>query len=485
MSSISELQPSSLWQFFAKICSIPHPSYHEQAIAEWIMKWAEEKQIEASRDEAGNIILRKPATPGMEDCKGAILQAHLDMVPQANSDSQHDFTRDPIEAYIDGEWVTAKGTTLGSDNGIGLASILAVFDANNIAHGPLEALLTMTEEAGMEGAFGLKPGLFKGSVLINTDSEQEGDVYMGCAGGIDAYVEFDANPIPAPEGVALTIELKGLKGGHSGCDIHTGRGNANKLLTRLLLEFRQSTPLTLVSLNGGNLRNAIPREAHATIIIAPGSEAKLQQFIDEFRATLNEEIGAVEANLTLSVTPAKKPQQAMSEPLTHRLLHALNVCPNGVVSMSQEITGVVETSLNLGIVHTTDEGQVNMQMLVRSLSDSHRMHVVEVLTSLFKLADAKLHTEGGYPGWKPDPDSPIMKITQATYEELYGTKPHAMVIHAGLECALFKTAYPHWDMVSFGPTIRFPHSPDEKVNIKSVEKYWLLLVATLKNIPKQ
>ncbi|MFM2482238.1 aminoacyl-histidine dipeptidase [Celerinatantimonas sp. YJH-8] len=484
MASLTELQPTSLWHFFNQICSIPHPSYHEQALAEWIMNWAKQKGIAAKRDDVGNIILSKPATAGMEDRKGAILQAHLDMVPQANSDKQHDFTSDPIEAYIDGEWVTANGTTLGSDNGIGLSSILAVFDADNIAHGPLEALLTMTEEAGMDGAFGLKSGWLEGSVLLNTDSEQEGEIYMGCAGGGDTQAKFKADWVNAPAGQAYQIQIKGLKGGHSGCDIHTGRGNANKLLARLLNELTREFSYSLAFIAGGSLRNAIPREAHATIIVAPNNTNQLEKFISQYQQTLLDELGNVESSLQISSHPTDKPEQVFSPDLTSRVLKALHASPNGVISMSQEMKGVVETSLNMGVLSTTEAGDITVRFLVRSLVDSHRKHVERVLASLFSLAGADIHSDNGYPGWKPDPHSPIMEIVRDTYQHLYGTKPNIMVIHAGLECGLFKTAYPHWDMVSFGPTIKFPHSPDEKVNIASVAKYWALLVETLKNIPK-
>ncbi|MFM2486338.1 aminoacyl-histidine dipeptidase [Celerinatantimonas yamalensis] len=484
MTALSELNPKPIWQFFEKICSIPHPSYHEQALAEWIMAWAQSRGLNAQRDEVGNIILRKAPTTGMEDRKPTILQAHLDMVPQANSDSQHNFTSDPIDAYVDGEWVTANGTTLGSDNGIGLSSILAVFDADDIAHGPLEALLTMTEEAGMDGAFGLKPGLLNGEILLNTDSEQEGEVYMGCAGGGDTHVIFHGEQKPAPVGLGATLTIKGLKGGHSGCDIHTGRANANKLMARLLNELSQQCPFALAAFNGGNLRNAIPREAHSLIVINEDKLSQLEQFIGNFQQTLEIELGAVETNLTIAMQSTTPSEQVFTDSFSQTLLRALNACPNGVISMSQEIEGVVETSLNLGVVETTANGQVKANFLVRSLVDSHRSHVEDMLASLFKLAGADVHSDGGYPGWKPDPHSPIMDVVRQTYADLYGSTPNIMVIHAGLECGLFKTAYPHWDMASFGPTIKFPHSPDEKVNIASVEKYWQLLLNTLKNIPK-
>lgn len=484
MTKLNELTPTPIWQFFETICSIPHPSHHEDTLAQWIIDWANDKGIGAKRDATGNIFLAKPATAGMEDRKPTILQAHLDMVPQANADSQHDFATDPIKAYVDGEWVTAEGTTLGADNGIGLSSILAVFDSNDIAHGPLEALLTMTEETGMDGAFGLESGWLNGEILINTDSETEGEVYMGCAGGGDTHVIFKAERIEATKSQPLNIAIKGLKGGHSGAEIHTGRGNANKLLARLLSELTQELSFELASFSGGTLRNAIPREATATITIDAEQVEALEAFIDIFQQTLENELHAVEENLTISLESVSTIPQVLTADLQTRFLNALNACPNGVISMSQEIEGVVETSLNLGVVETTEAGDLKANLLVRSLVDSQRIHVENVLQSLFNLAGAEIYSDGGYPGWKPDNHSPIMKVVREVYAGLYQTTPNIMVIHAGLECGLFKTAYPHWDMVSFGPTIRFPHSPDEKVEIASVEKYWQLLLTTLKNIPK-
>lgn len=483
MASLTELQPTSLWTFFSKICSIPHPSHHEQALAEWIMEWAKQKGIAAKQDETGNIFLSKPATAGMEDRQGTILQAHLDMVPQANSDNPHNFATDPIGAFVDGEWVTANGTTLGADNGIGLSSILAVFDADDIAHGPLEALLTMTEETGMDGAFGLESGWLNGSILLNTDSEQEGEVYMGCAGGGDTQATFKADWVKAPEGEAYQLVIRGLKGGHSGVDIHLGRGNAIKLLSRLLNEVKSELPFSLASIKGGSLRNAIPREAHATIVIDPAQAPALNRFIEAYQQTLKNEIGSVEPQLSVTAEKVDRPTQVFSKDLRSKLLRSLHACPNGVINMSPDVKGVVGTSLNIGVLETTEAGDVKVHLLVRSLVDSQRLHVERVLTSLFSLAGADVVSDGGYPGWQPDPHSPIMTIVRETYQNLFGEKPHIQVIHAGLECGLFKTAYPHWDMISFGPTIKFPHSPDEKVNIASVEKYWTLLLTTLKNIP--
>ncbi|WP_026957370.1 aminoacyl-histidine dipeptidase [Aliagarivorans taiwanensis] len=481
MSSISELKPNALWKFFDQICAIPHPSYHEQALIDWVVSWAKDQGLDVQLDEVSNVIIRKPATKGMEDREGVILQAHLDMVPQANSDTQHDFTADPIRPYIDGEWVTAEGTTLGADNGIGAASILAVLASDDIAHGPLEALLTINEEAGMDGAFGLKPGLLEGKLLLNTDSEQEGEVYMGCAGGGDTNVTFTADYIDASDAASFELVIKGLKGGHSGCDIHTGRANANKLLARLLAKLQQTDGLSLATIEGGSLRNAIPREAKAQIQLADVAAAKA--LLDSEIAAITAEYARVEDTLSIELVESAAPAQVMSPAMSDKLIASLNACINGVISMSQDIEGVVETSLNVGVIRTDESGNIKLQILVRSLVDSGRLMVESSLASLFKLAGAEVDHSGAYPGWKPDPNSALKTVIEQSYQQLFDKHPNTMVIHAGLECGLFKAAYPEWDMASFGPTIKFPHSPDEKVNIASVEKYWELMKAVLANTP--
>lgn len=483
MSELSTLSPQPLWDIFAKICSIPHPSYHEEALASHIMAWATEKGLSVERDAVGNILIRKPATKGMEDRKTVVLQAHLDMVPQKNNDTEHDFTKDPIQPYIDGEWVKAKGTTLGADNGVGMASALAVLADDTVKHGPLEVLLTMTEETGMDGAFGLQPGWSQADILINTDSEEEGEIYMGCAGGIDVKTTVDLTyeAIPANH-IVKKLVLKGLNGGHSGGDIHLGLGNANKLLARFLAEHADELALKLIDFHGGTLRNAIPREAHIIFAIPADKATQLNSITTEFEALLKSELAIAEKNLAIELTDTSTEKPVFTADCQSRTINLLNAMPNGVIRMSDDVEGVVETSLNVGVVSIVDD-KVEILCLIRSLIDSGKTYVVSMLTALAKLAQADIETKGGYPGWKPDADSPVMHLVRDTYQQLFDKVPNIMVIHAGLECGLFKKPYPDMDMVSIGPTIRGAHSPDERVHIKSVGQYWQLLTAILKAIP--
>ncbi|EMX0223040.1 aminoacyl-histidine dipeptidase [Vibrio fluvialis] len=482
-SKISKLSPAPVWQFFDKICSIPHPSKHEEALAQYIIGWAKEQGLDVRRDPTGNVFIKKPATPGMEHKKAVVLQAHIDMVPQKNEDTDHDFAKDPIQPYIDGEWVTAKGTTLGADNGIGMATCLAVLASTEIKHGPLEVLLTIDEEAGMTGAFGLEAGWLEGEILLNTDSEQEGEVYMGCAGGVDGALTFDIQREALPAGyVTRQLTLKGLKGGHSGCDIHTGRGNANKLIARFLAGHAQELDLRLIEFRGGSLRNAIPREAFVTVAIPADNQTKLDELFTTYTELLKAELGRVETNLVTFNEAKEAALGVFALADQQRVIAALNACPNGVIRMSDDIEGVVETSLNVGVI-TTDEQQIKVLCLIRSLIDSGRSQVESMLTSVAELAGADIVFSGAYPGWKPDADSEIMHIFRDMYEGIYGHKPNIMVIHAGLECGLFKKPYPEMDMVSFGPTIKFPHSPDEKVKIDTVGLFWEQMIALLENIP--
>ncbi|OCQ51615.1 Cytosol non-specific dipeptidase [Photorhabdus australis subsp. thailandensis] len=485
MSELSQLSPQPLWNIFAKICSIPHPSYHEEALATHIVQWAQEKRLHVERDQVGNILIRKPASKGLENRKAVVLQAHLDMVPQKNNDTEHDFTKDPIRPYIDGEWVTAQGTTLGADNGIGLASALAVLTDDNVKHGPLEVLLTMTEETGMDGAFGLQPGWLKADILINTDSEEEGEIYMGCAGGIDftATLALTREEIPANY-KTLKLIIKGLKGGHSGCDIHLGLGNANKLLARFLAAHTEELALKLLDFQGGTLRNAIPREGHVIVAIPADRAAQLTQLKDKYLGILKNEYAIVEKNLTILLEEIETNIQALTDDCQNRFISLLNSTPNGVIRMSDVIKGVVETSLNVGVV-AMEQGKVNVIYLIRSLIDSGKSYVISMLSSLAKLSNAEISAKGDYPGWQPNANSPVMHLVRETYQQLFDKTPNIMVIHAGLECGLFKKPYPDMDMVSIGPTITGAHSPDEQVHIKSVGQYWQLLTAVLKAIPEK
>lgn len=488
MTQLSDLTPNKLWQLFEHICSIPHPSKHEQKISAWIQSWALELGLSVKEDKVGNLIIKKAATKGMEDRQGVILQAHMDMVPQKNANIDHDFLTDPIKPYIiseaDGDWVTATDTTLGADNGIGLASALAVLASDDIPHGPLEVLVTIDEEAGMTGAFGLESGWLDGKILVNTDSEQDGEVYMGCAGGIDGNAVFNLEFEPVPEGYrAFNLSISGLKGGHSGVDIDTGRANANKLLGHFLLVASEQFEIRLTELNGGSLRNAIPREANASLVIAEKDIAPFKAALEQYQASLQANLKVVEGNISFLLISPEEFDLCWTQSCQQQVLRAINACPNGVMRMSDEIEGIAETSLNLGVIRMKGK-RLEVMTLIRSLHDDGRAECQRSVQSVFELAGASIKFTGAYPGWKPDTNSAIMQTVRDCYQALFNKVPDIMVIHAGLECGLFKTAYPDWDMVSFGPTIKFPHSPDEKVDIASVERYWQLLIAVLAKAPK-
>ena len=429
--------------------------------------------------------MRKPATPGMEDRKGIILQAHMDMVPQKNNDKDFDFTKEPISAYIDGEWVTADGTTLGADNGMGVAAILAVMGAKNLQHGPLEALITASEETGMYGAFGLKPGILRGDILLNLDSETEGELYVDCAGGLDLNVTLKYKEENVPAGyVAKKIDVKGLLGGHSGIEIILERGNANKIMARLLLKTQKEVGLRLAAIDGGGLRNAIPREAIATVMVPEAQVESLNELVKTIAETVSEELKGVDDNVTILLSDTATPASVMDLDSQNRLLNAIQGCPNGIFRMSPSIKGLVQTSTNLARV-VSENGTVRMQALLRSSVDSEKEYLAETMSSVFTLAGAEVTPSGGYSGWNPDMSSPILKTMTESYEALYGQEPAVMAIHAGLECGLLGGKYPGLDMISFGPTICYPHSPDEKVNIASVGKFWDYLLHTLAHAPKK
>jgi dipeptidase D len=484
-NEITKLQPGEVWANFYELTRIPRPSYHEEKIRAFIIKFGKNLGLESFQDEVGNVIIRKPATPGMENRKGVILQGHLDMVPQKNGDKVHDFTKDPIETIIDGEWVKANGTTLGADNGIGVSSALAVLASKTISHGPVEALFTATEETGMDGAFGLKSGLLNGDILINMDSEDEGELYVGCAGGEDAYAEFSfvETPVPA-DSLAFKLNVIGLRGGHSGMEINLGRGNANKIFFRLLKEAHKVCGARLSSINGGSLRNAIPREAFGVITVPYATADKLVGVIAGLTNVIKRELSAVEPTLKIELAKTEKPSGLIDEITQINLTHAIIACPNGVIRMSDGMPGLVETSTNLATVQSNYETKtVQIANLMRSSVDSAKDELGSRMESVFTLAGAKVTLTGAYPGWKPNLESPILKTMQQVYQAKFGRVPEIKAIHAGLECGLLGGTYPYWDMISFGPTIRSPHSPDEKVNIESVKKFWDFLLETLKNIP--
>ena len=482
MSEITTLQPELLWKWFDQICAIPHPSHHEDTLANFIVNWAKEKHFFAERDEAGNVLIRKPATVGMENRTPVVLQAHLDMVPQANEGNPHDFTKDPIRPYIDGDWVKAQGTTLGSDNGIGLASTLAVLESDNIAHPPLEVLLTMTEETGMDGALHLRRNWLQSDILINTDTEEVGEIYIGCAGGINANlsipIQWENNTFEQ----SIQLTLKGLRGGHSGCDIHTGRANAIKVMARVLAKLPQNTsPFQLAEIRGGSIRNAIPREAVA-ILVFNGEPHAFESEVEKLNVLLKEELFIAEPNLKLFLESSEKPQSIFTLESTEKVIHLLNALPNGVIRNSDVIKNVVESSLSIGVLKTENHS-VKGTILVRSLIESGKDYVTELLTSVANLAGAKTEFSAPYPGWKPVNDSSILNLTQKHYAAVLGKQPDIKVIHAGLECGLLKEHYPNIEMISLGPTIRNAHSPDEKVQISTVTTYWNVLVNVLADIP--
>ena len=484
MSNLSNLKPQLLWENFSKICSIPHPSKHEEKILAYMLDWAKQKNIQVVQDETGNLIFSKPATKGMENRKGVILQGHIGMVPQKNWDKVHYLTKDPIEPVIgtDG-WVRANGTTLGADNGIGCAAAMAVLASNDIEHGPIEVLVTVDEETGMTGAFGLKPNMFQGDILINLDSEDEGELYVGCAGGLDATIEIDYKEVAVPEGMkAFNIAVTGLKGGHSGMDINLGRANANKIIIRLLKSLVREYGIRIASIDGGSLRNAIPREAFAKVVVPAEKVNAFTACIKEFTSIIQNEFSGTEPNLAIEAKATEMPSIVMGSVCQETIINVVYALPNGVMRMSDSMEGLVETSTNLAIVKS-ENGKVRIMCLLRSSVDSAKEAVGEKMTSIAELAQAKITLSGAYPGWKPNMNSPILKTMQKTYQDLYGKTPEIKAIHAGLECGLLGGVYPNWDMISFGPTIRNPHSPDERVHIESVEKFWNFLLATLKNIP--
>ena len=484
MSNLSDLKPRFLWENFSKICSIPHPSKHEAKILAYLLDWAKQKNITVKQDETGNLIFSKPATKGMENRKGVILQGHIDMVPQKNSDKVHDFTKDPIETVIGNDgWVRANGTTLGADNGIGCAAAMAVLESTDIEHGPIEVLVTVDEETGMTGAFGLKPNMFKGEILMNLDSEDEGELYVGCAGGLDATLEVDYKEVAVPGGMkAFKIAVTGLKGGHSGMDIILGRGNANKIIIRLLKKLIRDYGIRIASIDGGSLRNAIPREAFATVVVSQEKTDAFKASVKAFTSIIQNEFSCTEPNLTIEVVDTDMPSVIMGSECQETIINVVYALPNGVMRMSDSMEGLVETSTNLAIVKS-EKGTVKIMCLLRSSVDSAKEAVGEKMTAIAELAKARITLSGAYPGWKPNMESPILKTMQKTYHDLYGKTPEIKAIHAGLECGLLGGVYPHWDMISFGPTIRNPHSPDERVNIESVGKFWNFLLATLKNVP--
>ncbi|MCP4132952.1 MAG: aminoacyl-histidine dipeptidase [bacterium] len=485
-TELNKLYPVPLWLNFETLCSIPHPSKHEEAICDHIADFGRKLGLETVVDEAGNILISKPAAPGYENRKKVTLQAHVDMVTQKNSDTLHDFEKDPILAYIDDEWVTAHETTLGGDNGIGVAAIMAILESGSMEHGPLEALFTVDEETGMTGVFALKQDFLSGDILINLDSEEEGELYIGCAGGIDTLVKFPVSEEKIPRSFkAFRISLTGLKGGHSGVDIGLGRSNAIKLVNRFFWEICKEIDLRIASIEGGNARNAIPREAFATVAIPEDLNDMFLDKVSVFSQTIKSELSVTEPDIDFALTETALPESVISRDLQSRLVKAIHVCPNGVISMNASMPGVVETSTNLGIIDikTTDGNRIiEITIFQRSSVESLLTDIADRVLSLFELAGGDASLYGRYPGWNPNVDSPVLKVLADVYEKKYNKIPEVKIMHAGLECGIISAKYANMDTISLGPTIRYPHSPDEKVHIESVGRFWDFLVESLKNI---
>ncbi|MDE7074935.1 MAG: aminoacyl-histidine dipeptidase [Odoribacter sp.] len=483
MNVLKGLKPEAVWNYFEEICQIPRPSRKEEKIGAWLMDFARRHTLSAKQDEAGNVLISKPAVKGKENVSGVVLQAHMDMVCEKNADISHDFDRDPIIPYVDGDWVKAKGTTLGADDGIGMAAALAVLTSDEIQHGPLECLFTVDEETGLTGAFALKPGFFEGRVLLNMDSEDEGEMFIGCAGGVDTVIRLPfAKEAVAARAFAVKLTVKGLQGGHSGDDINKGRGNAIKILNRFLWEMNAKYGVRLASLEGGNLRNAIAREASAIIVFDEGVKENIRVDFNIYAAEMERVWKIAEPALHLELESVELPAEVLTQKDTLNLLNALYACPHGVFSMSSRMPGMVETSTNLAAVKFVDGNTALITTSQRSDVDSEKWNIAQMVASVFKMAGADVTHGEGYPGWAPNPDSDILRIAVESYKELFGKTPVVRSIHAGLECGLFLEKYPDMDMISFGPTLRGVHSPDEKVEIATVEKWWKHLVDILERM---
>ena len=492
--TIKDLQPAIVWNNFYQLTRCPRPSKHEEVVRKHLLDWAKEHKVEAFADETGNVIMRIPATPGYENRKGVILQGHMDMVPQKNADVNHDFLTDPIETWVDGEWLRAKGTTLGADNGLGIALALAVAESPEVKHGPIEILVTYDEETGMTGAKLLKPGVLKGEILINLDSESEGELYVGCAGGLDAtaYGRYRRKAAPKKH-ECWRLDVKGCQGGHSGMDIILCRANANKLAARLLLPLLTRNDVKLLDMEGGTLRNAIPRECFCTVYIPEGKIAAAKRTVARVTAELKAEYAATDPNLEVvfekyECAPGEvcDPSECLYVPEQKaiRYVQAILACPDGVERMSDSMPGMVETSNNLAMVKIY-KGEFFVKSLMRSSVDSAKMALAAKMKSVFALAGIKIKFMGGYSGWAPNAASPILHTMKTVYSGMFGQEPKVMAIHAGLECGILAGAYPNWDMVSMGPTLMSPHSPDERALIPTVQKVWDFLQAVLEAIPEK
>ena len=482
-AEIKNLSPKPVWDYFYSLTQIPRPTGHMEAVTRFVESVGNALGLETLRDGVGNVLIRKPASPGRENHKTVTLQAHLDMVPQKNASVKHDFLTDPIDAYVEDGWVKARGTTLGADNGIGASLALAVLADDTLEHGPIEALFTIDEEQSMDGAFGLKPNFLQGDILLNCDSEKEGELFVGCAGGADLNISFQfKEDTYIPEGdVAVKITLSGLKGGHSGVDIHLGRANANKLMFRFLKEAVCDYGARLSAVEGGNMRNAIPREAWAIVTIPGDNVEALWELVSDYQEMYQVEYAGVESGIRFEAEMTELPTTLIPEEIQDDLINAIEGCQNGVISMLHDFPGTVESSSNLAIVKTSDE-LIEIKILVRSSSETRKEAVCSSLESIFSMAGAKVEIPDGYNGWQPNIHSPMLQVMKEVYQELFAVEPAVKVMHAGLECGIIQGAYPQMDMISIGPDLEYPHSPDERVRIESVANTWHYITAVLAKI---
>ena len=485
MNEIKNLQPTCIWKNFYALTQVPRPSGHLEKIQQFLLDFANEAGVKAFKDSAGNIVMRKPATPGMEDCKGVILQAHMDMVPQKTPESTHNFETDPIESWIDGDWVKAKGTTLGADNGMGVAAIMAVMESKDMQHGPIDALITADEETGMYGANGLPEGELEGDILLNLDSEHWGKFVIGSAGGIDvtatlAYKEVETDP----EDVAIKVTLKGLRGGHSGLEIHEGRANANKLMVRFVREAIEDLYARLASWHGGNMRNAIPFKAEVVLTIQKENEEALKELVEMWKTDFIDEYKNIESGIEFYAEETNVPKTEMPEEIQDNIIDAIYACHDGVIRMIPAYPEVVETSSNLAIINI-EEGCASIKILARSSREDMKDYIVKTLQSCFNMAGMKVETAGSYGGWDPNPDSEILHHLLKIYKELNGEDGIIQVDHAGLECSVILGKYPHLDVVSLGPTMKSPHTTTERCFIPTIEPFWNLLRKALEEIPEK
>ena len=484
MNEIQNLNPQCIWKNFYALTQVPRPSGHLEKIQQFLLDFGKQAGVEAMKDEAGNIIFRKPASPGMENRKGVILQAHMDMVPQKTPESQHNFETDPIEPWIDGEWVKAKGTTLGADNGLGVAAIMAVMEDKTLKHGPVEALITADEETGMYGANDLDTEVLNGDILLNLDSEHWGKFVIGSAGGIDvtASLEFKDEETNPEEDAAVKVTLKGLRGGHSGLEIHEGRGNANKMMARFLRDVVEIDFARIVSWHGGNMRNAIPFKSEVVLTLPKRLVDAIKQVADDWRADFIDEYKGIESGIEFTIEEVEMPKRQLPIEIQDNLLSAILACHDGVLRMIPSYPSVVETSSNLAIIDIEGEKAV-IKILARSSREDMKMCIVDMLEACFNMAGMKVETAGSYGGWDPNPDSEILHLLLKEYKELFGKDGIIQVDHAGLECSVILGKYPWLDVVSFGPTMKSPHTTTERALIETVEPFWQLLKKTLENAP--